>query len=205
MAEKEPRKRFKERGDRDDEEDDRPARRSRRDEDEDDEEDDRPGRGGRRPRAVGGDRPPVLFLIGLAAGAFLLLVCCGVGGWGAYSALVGGGAGGGWSVFGRNELEITSAARGPAFGFNSAPQVSWSATITAVPAAGKGRHYVVIRCGGVTDVSPVEVPPFKGATIQQSMTRPALRNTSGPLDVWIERRADPNTPGQKVSNVYRAP
>lgn len=169
---------------------------------EDDDEDDAPTP---RPRRRGGDGPPVLFLVGLIAGVLAVTGCCGAGGWWVFAnVLRGGSSGGGWSLFGGNDLEITQGGRTPGFGFNAGPQVSWTARIKSTPPKGSN-HYVVMTCGGVTDVTPIEVPPLPGATISQSMGHPALRNTAGPINLWIERRTDPNKTGTRVSNVYRVP
>ncbi len=152
-----------------------------------------------RPKRRGGDGPPVLFLVGLVAGVLAVTGCCGAGGWWVFANVLRGGSGGGWSLFGGNDLEITQGGRTPGFGFNAGPQVSWTARIKSAPPKGS-HHYVVMTCGGVTDVTPIEVPPLPGATISQSMGHPALRNTAGPIDIWIERRADPNKTGTRVSN-----
>lgn len=206
MAEKEPKPRFKERKDRDDEDDDdRPRKRSREDDDDDDEDDDDEGEGrGRRRRArqrvVGSDRPPVLFLLGLVFGTVLLLGCCGVGGWGAYSVLVGGGSG---FNFG-SEVEITGASRLSGFGPNTAPTVSWFTVGKANVADFSGAYFVVMKCGGKTHVEPHPIP-IKAMTVSGSKPIPEFRGLTGPVEVWVERRTNPNKDGTRVSNVYRIP
>lgn len=167
----------------------------------DEEDDDRPGRRRAEPRFRDTDRPPVLFLVGLGVGLVALLVCSGAGGWGLYRLLVGGGGGSGWG----NEVEITAATRGPAvFGGNVGPQISWAAVVKVNGATDLPQYRLVLSGGGVTVVEPFPMTPFKDTNLSQSIPRPQFRGVTSPIDVWVEKRADPNQPGKRVSNVMVA-
>lgn len=200
MADSDPKKpRFQERKRRDDDDDDDALPQPRRRRDLDDDEEDRPV----RPKVA--DRPPILFLIGLIVGALSVTTCCGVSGWWTYASVLRGGSpsggGGGWSLFGANDFEIVAASRSPGFGFNSAPQVSWKAIVKTTDLKVQN-YYMVMKCGNVTHAEPFSIPALKGAEVSQSMPQPALRNTTGPLELWVEKRTDPNKSGTRVSNTF---
>jgi hypothetical protein len=191
--------RFKERKVRDDEDDERPFRSRRTD---DDEDDDRPtSRVGSRFR--GSDRPPVLFLVGLVFGTVVLLGCCGVGGWGAYSVLVGKVLFGGWTL-GGNDVEITGASRSPGFGMSGIPQVSWWAVGKRNVPVSSNMYFLVMKCGNQTHIQPYP-SPTQGTTVNMTQTIPEFRNLSGPIEIWVERRSNPNSSGTRVSNKYTVP
>jgi hypothetical protein len=195
MADDDPKKnRFKTRRDRDDDDDDLPRSR-RRDEEE------------REPPRVGSDRPPVLFLVGLIVGALSVTTCCGLSGWWTYATVVrgGSGGGGGWSLFGSNDVEIVSASRAPGFGgFNASPQVSWKAVgLRNVPVS-PNTYFLVMKCGPHTHQMPYP-SPTKGMDVTMTVTVPEFRNVSGPIEIWVERRTNPNQSGSRVSNKYTVP
>lgn len=142
---------------------------------EDDEDDIPPPRLRRR----GGDGPPVLFLVGLIAGVLAVTGCCGTSGWWVFANVLGGGFGG---------------------GFGGAPQISWSAVVTTNGATDLHQYVLVMKGGNATVTEPFPMSPFKDTNISQSLPRPQFRNTTGPIDVWVEKRKTPGQPGKRVSN-----
>lgn len=185
--------RFKERDERDDDDiDDRPAKKRAVEPEEDDDSDDIPP----------SDRVPVTMLLALIGGALVLLtmcVGCGVWSWSTLFGLGSGGGGGGWAA---DEFVVTSADfQRPRTPFDS-PRVSWAVNTVQDPSKQK-QYFVVMQCSGQEVIEPLS--PFgKGWSTTKSQIVPQFQGLNGPVEVWVEHRANRSVPGTRVSNVYTA-
>lgn len=198
---KPPKRRFKERDEKDDDEDgDRPRKKRR---DGDGADDDQPTTRRRRaddggPRVKAEDGPPVLMLLSLIGSAVALLAACVGCGWWSWVWLVGGGD------FGSgNEFEVVSAGRQVPFGPFDSPTVTWEVKALRETSTKDGQYYVVMKSGSQEVVKPLTAPG-KGQRVSGAGAELGLKGSSGPMDVWVEkRRTQVSTDGKKVSNVVR--
>lgn len=196
---KPPKKRFKERDETDDEDDDRP-RKKRRDAD-----DPPPTRrrrtgddGDRGPRVKAEDGPPVLMLFALIGSAVALLATCIGCGWWSWVVLVGGGDFGGG-----NEFEVVSATRQQPFSPFDSPLVTWEVKTLRETNTKDGQYYLVMKSGSQEVVKPLTAPG-KGQRVSGTGAELGLKGSSGPLEVWVEkRRTQVAKDGAVVSNVFR--
>ncbi len=210
---KEPKPRFKERDDTNEEDDDRPRKKRRAAEGEDeprpnDRRDDAPPKRKRRvsddadrgPRVKSNEGPPVLMLLALIGSAVGLLAVCVGCGWWSWVWLVGGGDFGGV-----NELEVVSASRqSPLTPFDS-PRVQWEVKALRDTSTKDGQYYLVMKCGTQEVTKPLS-PGGKGWSASGGGPELGLKGSSGPLEVWVEkRRTQVAKDGTVVSNVYKVP
>lgn len=204
-----PKKRFQERDDTGDDDDDRPRKKRRTDdEDADDrpDDDDKPKKKrrvvtdeDRGPRVQTNDGPPVMMLLALIGSAIgLLAVCIGCGWW-SWVAIVGGGDFGGSA----NEFEVTSVSRQAGLRPSDAPSVYWAVAAKRTTSTKDGQYYLVMKCGNQTATKKIDPNGGKGWSASGGGQELTLKGSSGPLEVWVEKRPNPVASGTVVSNVFK--